>query len=86
MGGLSRYINILYLPVFLLFIISFFLLTSPSTSADTTVSANATVTVGSACAFNAVVDTPHTATIPSGTNQSDIGHTTFTVVCNDTGG
>ena len=86
MGGLSRYINILYLPVFLLFIISFLLLTSPSTSADTAVSANATVTVGSACAFNAVVDTPHTATIPSGTNQSDIGQTTFTVVCNDTGG
>ncbi len=86
MGGLSRYINILYLPIFLLFIISFFLLTSPSTSADTTVSANATVTVGSACSFNAVVDTPHIATIPSGTNQSDIGQTTFTVVCNDTGG
>ncbi|MBR3253097.1 hypothetical protein IKF85_00005, partial [Candidatus Saccharibacteria bacterium] len=61
--------------LFSLTFLSFLILSSPSTSADTAVSANATVTVGSACAFNAVVDTPHTATIPSGTNQSDIGQT-----------
>ncbi len=65
---------------------SFVVLTSSSASADTSASATATVTVGSACTLNSVLDTPHTATIPSGTNQSEIGKTTFTVVCNNTGG
>ncbi|MBO7132046.1 hypothetical protein J6V85_02155, partial [Candidatus Saccharibacteria bacterium] len=42
--------------------------------------------VGSACTLSAVENTAHTATIPSGTNQSDIGRTTFSMVCNDSGG
>ena len=65
---------------------SFLFLTSSFVSADTSVTATATVQVGSACSFNSVVNSAHAATIPSGTNQSDIGQTTFTVVCNDTGG
>ena len=67
-------------------ICSFLILSSSSVSADATVSATATVTVGSACTLHSSVDTPHVATIPSGTNKSEIGKTTFTMACNDTGG
>ena len=89
MNIMTRHFKALYLSVFLLFIstlLSFLFLTSSSVSADTSATATATVTVGSACTLNSVLDTPHTATIPSGTNQSEIGKTTFTVVCNNTGG
>ena len=65
---------------------SFLFLSSSSVSADATVSATATVTVGSACSIVSSIDTPHVATIPSGTNKTDIGQTTFTMTCNDTGG
>ena len=65
---------------------SFFFLSSSSSYAATTQTASASVTVGSACTLSAVENTAHSATIPSGTNQSDIGQTTFTMVCNDSGG
>ena len=65
---------------------SFFFLASSSSYAATTQTASASVTVGSACTLSAVENTAHSATIPSGTNQSDIGQTTFTMVCNDSGG
>ncbi|MBO7132427.1 hypothetical protein J6V85_04220, partial [Candidatus Saccharibacteria bacterium] len=60
-----------------------FILSSSPISAE---SRSASVTVGSACTLSAVENTAHTATIPSGTNQSDIGRTTFSMVCNDSGG
>ncbi|MBO7131653.1 hypothetical protein J6V85_00065, partial [Candidatus Saccharibacteria bacterium] len=86
--NLAKYVNS-YLPTFVfsfLSIASFFFLTASPASADTSASASASVTVGAACTFTSVVNTAHTATIPSGTNQSDIGQTTFTMVCNDNGG
>ncbi|MBO7131731.1 hypothetical protein J6V85_00480 [Candidatus Saccharibacteria bacterium] len=66
--------------------VAFLLLSSSSSYAATTQTASASVTVGSACTLSAVENTAHSATIPSGTNQSDIGQTTFTMVCNDSGG
>ena len=67
-------------------IVSGFMLLSAPVSADVSRTASASVTVGSACTLSAVENTAHSATIPSGTNQSDIGQTTFTMVCNDSGG
>ena len=89
MKRLTRYDKTICTLAFMFFILtlfSFLFLTSSFVSADTSVTATATVQVGSACSFNSVVNSAHAATIPSGTNQSDIGQTTFTIVCNDTGG
>ena len=66
-------------------------LSSPRLSAaevTATATANATVTVAEACTMQSgsSTDTPHTATVPAGTNKSDIGQTTFKVICNDIGG
>ena len=66
-------------------------LSSPRLSATeitATATANATVSVAEACTMQSgsSTDTPHTATIPAGTNKSDIGQTTFKVICNDTAG
>lgn len=60
-------------------------LLSSCTSADSA-SANATVTVGSACTMTATVDTAHTAEIPGGTTKTDIGSTTLNTICNDASG
>ena len=71
--------------------ISMAVLSSPRSSAvdaTATATANATVTVAKACTMTSggTNDTPHSATIPAGTNKSDIGQTTFKVVCNDSEG
>ncbi|MDO4747141.1 MAG: hypothetical protein Q4A70_02260 [Candidatus Saccharibacteria bacterium] len=60
-------------------------LLSSNTSADST-SANATVTVGSACTMTATVNTAHTAEVPAGSTKADIGSTTLNTICNDAGG
>ncbi len=66
-------------------LLSGFILASPSSfSASTT--ANASVTVGSACTMTATVDTPHNAEVPNGTNRTEIGTTTLNTICNDSGG
>ncbi|MDO4747210.1 MAG: FISUMP domain-containing protein [Candidatus Saccharibacteria bacterium] len=49
-------------------------------------SANASVTVGSACTMTATVNTAHTTEIPAGTAKTDIGSTTLKTICNDVGG
>ena len=49
-------------------------------------SAQATVNVEEACTMNSTITTPHTATIPNGTYQADIGTTTINVICNDSQG
>ena len=59
------------------------LLSSSRSSAE---SATATVTVGSACTLTATVNTAHSAEIPAGSNQTDIGSTTLNTICNDSGG
>lgn len=48
--------------------------------------AQATVNVEEACTMNSTITTPHTATIPNGTYQADIGTTTINVICNDSQG
>ena len=52
----------------------------------TSTSAQATVNVEEACTMNSTITTPHTATIPNGTYQADIGTTTINVICNDSQG
>ncbi|MBO7131788.1 hypothetical protein J6V85_00790 [Candidatus Saccharibacteria bacterium] len=79
----DKTLSLLVLILSVFSIASFFFLSSSPTSAE---SRSASVTVGSACTLSAVENTAHTATIPSGTNQSDIGRTTFSMVCNDSGG
>ena len=49
-------------------------------------SANASVTVGTACTFTATVDSAHSANISNGIYGTDIGKTTLNTVCNDSGG
>ncbi len=49
-------------------------------------SATATVTVGSACTLTATVNTAHTAEVPAGSSQTEIGSTTLKTICNDAGG
>ena len=48
--------------------------------------ANATVTVGSACTMTATVDPAHTAEVPAGSTKTNIGSTTLNTICNDAGG
>ena len=69
--------------------VSLFFLSSPPTSADepsSTAHATATITVPEACTFSGTVNTPHRAEVPAGTYVTDIGSTTFKVVCNDSNG
>ena len=49
-------------------------------------SADASVTVGTACTFTATVDNEHNATIANGIYSTDIGKTTLNTICNDSGG
>ena len=49
-------------------------------------SANASVTVGTACTFTATVDSAHSANISNGIYGTDIGKTILNTVCNDSGG
>ena len=51
-----------------------------------TTTANATVTVGKACTMTATLDSPHSAMVDPGQYLSEIGQTTFKVICNDAGG
>ena len=61
----------------------FFLSSNYDVSAD---SATAAVTVGSACTMTATVNTAHTAEVPAGSSQTNIGSTTLNTICNDAGG
>ena len=60
-------------------------LSTPSTMAESS-SASAAVIVVSACSLSATNTAPHTASIPPGTYQADIGSTTLKAFCNDQGG
>ena len=51
-----------------------------------TASASASVTVAVACTMGHSENPTHTATVPAGTYQSEIGITTFNVICNDASG
>ena len=62
------------------------LVLSSSHSNAASTSANASVTVGSACSLTTTGNNSHTATISPGTYTPDIGSTTITVTCNDPGG
>ena len=64
-------------------IISGVVLSSTNTYSE---SATATVTVGSACTLTATVGTAHSAEIPAGSSQTNIGSTTLNTICNDAGG
>ena len=66
-------------------LISGFLLSFVDTSAIST-SATASVNVAEACTMSSTLTSPHTATIPPNTNQTDIGITTIKVTCNDASG
>lgn len=63
-----------------------FVTASSSTMAADTTSTTASVTVSTSCQMSSVVDTAHTATVPGGTYQSNIGKTTLTSICNDANG
>ena len=70
-------------------IVSCLFLISNRVSADepsSTAHATATITVPEACTFSGTVNTPHRAEVPAGTYVTDIGSTTFKVVCNDSNG
>ena len=69
-------------PILLTIIISL-ILTSTPTSAT---SASASVIVGAACTMTATVNTAHTAEVPPGSSQQDIGSTTLQTICNDASG
>ena len=62
----------------------------PSTSATDTPSAsdsaNASVTVGEACSMTGSGMNSHSAEIPNGTYQDEIGTTTIKITCNDSAG
>ena len=49
-------------------------------------SAQASVTVASACTMTSSLDSAHTATVSPNQYKDEIGQTTFKVVCNDAGG
>ena len=64
---------------------------STSSSDDTDLgyginTANASVTVGTACTFSASVTNPHTSTIENGLSSDNIGTTILNTTCNDSGG
>lgn len=64
-------------------------LLSARVSADepsATNSAQASVTVASACTMTSSLDSAHTATVSPNQYKDEIGQTTFKVVCNDAGG
>ena len=64
-------------------------LLSSRVSADepsTSNSAQASVTVASACTMTSSLDSAHTATVSPNQYKDEIGQTTFKVVCNDAGG
>ena len=72
------------LAIFLVFIICFGLIIFVSYSASAiSTSATASVNVAEACTMSSTLTSPHTATIPPNTNQTDIGITTIKVTCND---
>ena len=83
----SSYIYIYILAAFLISLtsLSFFILTSSTTSAESVVS-NVAITIPVSCNLNSTLDSPHTATINNGTFAEDIGTTTFKVFCNDSNG
>ena len=64
-------------------LISGILLSSSHSSAST---ASASVTVSSACTLTGSLDSPHTASISSGTYEENIGTTTLKAICNDSNG
>ena len=66
-------------------LISFFILSSSTTSASDYVS-NVSVTVPVSCNITSALDTTHTETINPGQYKADIGTTTFKVFCNDNTG
>ncbi len=59
---------------------------SSSRTIATSTSAQATVNVAEACTMSSTLTTPHSATIPNGTYQENIGITTLKVTCNDSQG
>ena len=66
-------------------VLSFILLSSPVSSADTIVN-NVDISVPVSCNLNSSVDTAHLAVVNAGTSATDIGITNFTVFCNDASG
>ncbi len=81
----------LTLGLFVATLVSFLFLSSSRSSAaeiSASTSVNATVSVLEACTMDGDYSTyvPHTAVIPAGTNKSDIGLSTFRVICNDAEG
>ena len=62
------------------------LFVSSNPASATSTSATASVNVAEACTMSSTLTSPHTATIPPNTNQTDIGITTIKVTCNDASG
>ncbi|MBO7718308.1 hypothetical protein J6S37_02335 [Candidatus Saccharibacteria bacterium] len=60
-------------------------LTSSNINAETA-TANASVIVPAACTFSSALDSAHSAEINNNTYRTDIGTTTFNIICNDTEG
>ncbi len=69
-------------PLLLTVIIALILSSTPTNAT----SANASVIVGAACTMTATINSAHTAEVPPGSSQQDIGSTTLQTICNDTGG
>ena len=67
-------------------LLSALLLSSPSVSADTSATNDVEITVPISCNLASSTTTAHTATIDAGTYRNDIGESTITATCNDSGG
>ena len=61
-------------------------LSSITVNADSTASANASVTVAEACSMSTTNTAPHSTTMVNNDTAENVGVTTFTATCNDPGG
>ncbi len=76
----------LSISLFALTLLSALLLSSPSVSADNSATNKVRITVPISCNLSSNSNTAHTATIDAGTYRNDIGESTITATCNDSGG
>ena len=67
-------------------VLAFLTLSSDFVKADDTSVDTIRITVPTSCTLNSTLDTAHTANMTPGQYKTDIGTTTFQVLCNDPGG
>ena len=86
MGQYKHIINLTGGALLGLTVTSGLLLSSPLASADNSAVNNVRITIPISCNLSSTSTTAHTATIDAGTYRNDIGESTITATCNDSGG